>query len=173
MVKLSVVVPVYNVEKYLKQCLDSIVNQTFTDFELILVDDGSTDGSLAIEEEYANADKRIQLIRKPHSNAGDARNIGLDAAKGKYITFLDSDDYFELNLLELKYNEAEVTQADVCACDADLYHEDTGKYEKVDYILEKKHLNYYLVFCYFPYKHGRDYISISITFFNANSYVVI
>ena len=89
---LSIIVPVYNVEKYLARCIDSILAQTFTDFELILVDDGSTDNSGEICDEYAGKDPRIIVIHKENGGVSSARNHGLDIARGEYITFVDSDD---------------------------------------------------------------------------------
>ena len=90
--KISCIVPVYNVEKYLRRCVDSILNQTFTDFELILVDDGSPDNSPAICYEYAVKDSRIKVIHKVNGGVSSARNVGLDVAKGEWICFVDSDD---------------------------------------------------------------------------------
>ena len=100
---ISVIVPIYNVENYLSCCIDSILNQTFKDFELILVDDGSTDKSSLICDDYANQDSRIIVIHKINSGQGLARNDGLKIAKGEYVTFVDSDDYIELNALEILY----------------------------------------------------------------------
>lgn len=97
---ISIIIPVYNVEKYLNRCVDSVLAQTFTDFELILVDDGSTDNSGKICDEYAEKDSRICVIHKQNSGPSDARNAGLDVAKGEYIYFVDSDDYVESDLLE-------------------------------------------------------------------------
>lgn len=90
---LSIIVPVYKVEPYLHRCVDSILAQTFTDFELILVDDGSPDNCGAICDEYAAKDSRILVIHKENGGLSDARNAGLDIAKGEYIGFVDSDDY--------------------------------------------------------------------------------
>lgn len=106
-VKISVIIPVYNVEKYLRECLDSVVNQTFKDIEIICVDDGSTDKSLEILQEYKRKDDRFVILQQRHSGAGAARNYGLKLAEGKYIQFLDSDDYFEPTLLEELYTRAE------------------------------------------------------------------
>ncbi|MEE0974576.1 MAG: glycosyltransferase [Muribaculaceae bacterium] len=99
MPKISVIIPIYNVEKYLPQCLDSILAQTFTDFELILVNDGSKDRSGNICDEYAQKDSRIVVIHKENGGASSARNRGLDIAKGEWISFIDSDDYVTPNLL--------------------------------------------------------------------------
>ena len=116
MVKISIIIPVYNVEKYLRECLDSILNQTFQDFEIICVDDGSTDKSLEILQEYKRKDDRFVILQQRHSGAGSARNNGIRLAEGKYIQFLDSDDYFEPTLLEEMYNHAEKFDADLTVC---------------------------------------------------------
>lgn len=102
---LSIIVPVYNVEKYLHRCIDSILNQTFTNFELILVNDGSTDNSRNICEEYSIKDARIIVIHKKNEGVSSARNTGLDNAKGKFITFIDSDDYISNDYLETFFIE--------------------------------------------------------------------
>ncbi len=108
--KISVIVPVYKVEKYLHRCIDSILSQSFTDFELILVDDGSPDNSGKICDEYAQKDSRIRVFHKPNGGVSSARNLGLDNAIGKWIAFIDSDDYvdkdylYELYSLVEKYN---------------------------------------------------------------------
>ena len=99
MPEVSVIVPVYNVEKYLNRCIDSILNQTFTDFELILIDDGSIDSSGKICDEYAEKDSRIKVIHKKNAGVSAARNTGIDLAIGKYIMFVDSDDYIDREML--------------------------------------------------------------------------
>lgn len=99
--KISVIVPVYNVEKYLNRCIDSILNQTYKDFELIFVDDGSSDNSGAICDEYANKDNRIKVIHKENGGVSTARNAGLDIAQGEYIMFVDSDDFLTVDCLEI------------------------------------------------------------------------
>ena len=98
--KISVIIPVYNVEKYLKRCLDSVINQTYKNLEVILVDDGSTDNSGKICDEYAEKDKRIIVIHKNNGGLSDARNKGLDICTGNYISFIDSDDWIEKNFYE-------------------------------------------------------------------------
>lgn len=98
--KISVIVPVYNVERYLPRCLDSILAQTFTDFELLLIDDGSKDNSGHICDEYAKVDNRIRVFHNENRGVSSARNTGLDNACGEWITFIDSDDYVEDNFLE-------------------------------------------------------------------------
>ena len=97
---LSVIIPVYNVEPYLEQCLDSVINQTYKNLEIICIDDGSTDNSLKILEKFQKKDKRIKLIKQQNQGASVARNAGLDIATGEYIAFVDSDDYLELNAYE-------------------------------------------------------------------------
>lgn len=109
---ISVIVPVYNVEKYIKQSIESILNQTYNKLEIILVDDGSKDSSGNICDEYSKMDNRIKVIHKENGGLSSARNVGLDIATGKYIMFLDSDDYFENNSCEVLYNEIEKRDAD-------------------------------------------------------------
>ena len=103
---ISIVVPVYNTEKYLKRCVDSILAQTYTDLEIILVDDGSKDSSGAICDEYAKQDQRIQVVHKKNGGVSSARNLGLDLAQGEYIAFVDSDDYLDPNMYEEMYKVA-------------------------------------------------------------------
>ncbi len=105
MPKISVIVPIYNVEKYLRRCIVSILNQTFTDFELILVDDGSTDSSSAICDEYAvNNGGNVVVVHQKNGGVSSARNIGVSVATGDYIAFVDSDDYVSQNYLEALFN---------------------------------------------------------------------
>lgn len=96
----SVIIPVYNVEKYLRECVDSVLNQTYTNFEVILVDDGSTDGSPAICDEYAKTDERVKVIHKENGGLVSARKTGIALATGDYVLYVDSDDYIDVNLLE-------------------------------------------------------------------------
>ena len=93
--KFSVIIPIYKVEQYLRQCVDSVLAQTYTDVEIILVDDGSPDSCPAICDEYAKKDSRIKVIHKPNGGLSDARNAGLDMAQGEYVLFLDSDDWWD------------------------------------------------------------------------------
>lgn len=116
MPEISVIVPVYKVEKYLRRCIDSILNQTFLDFELILVDDGSPDNCGAICEEYAKKDSRIQVIHRENGGLPAARNSGLEIARGEYIAFCDSDDYWASDFLEVLVRRIEETGADVVSC---------------------------------------------------------
>ena len=105
----SIVIPVYNVEPYLKECLDSVLAQTCSNFEAVCVNDGSTDGSLAILEDYAASDSRIRIITQPNGGLSAARNTGMDSATGDYLLFLDSDDWIEPNALEIINNALPTT----------------------------------------------------------------
>ena len=109
--KVSIVIPVYNVEKYLAECLDSVVNQTMRDIQIICVNDGSPDGSRAILQEYADRDSRIQIIDKPNGGLSSARNAAYPHIRGKYTLFVDSDDWIELDLCEKTYRKAEESGA--------------------------------------------------------------
>ncbi|WP_405292819.1 glycosyltransferase family 2 protein [Methanobrevibacter sp.] len=113
MCDVSVIIPVYNVEKYLKECLDSVCNQTLANIEIICVNDGSTDNSLAILNEYAQNDERIKIISQENQGLGAARNRGLEDASADYVYFLDSDDYIELTTLEKLFNNAVSNSSDV------------------------------------------------------------
>ena len=126
MEKISIIIPVYNIEKYLKKCLDSVVNQTYQNLEIILVNDGSTDNSGKICEEYKRADSRIVLIHKENEGLSMARNTGLDIASGEYIFFVDSDDYISENMLETLYNSLLETQSDMAVCSIQ-YVDEAGK----------------------------------------------
>ena len=110
---ISVIVPVYNAEKYLTECVESILNQTIEDIELILVDDGSTDGSPAMCDAFAAQDPRVKVIHKPNGRASSARNAGIRAATGEYIAFVDSDDWISPDM----YEKMLEPNADVCLCD--------------------------------------------------------
>lgn len=100
MCKVSIIVPVYNIEKYLNKCMESIINQTFRNIEIILIDDGSTDNSGKICDEYALKDQRIKVIHKANGGLSEARNYGIDLATGDYLLFVDSDDYIDVNLIK-------------------------------------------------------------------------
>lgn len=117
MAEVSIIVPVYQVEKYISQCIESVLNQTFTDFELILIDDGSKDNCGAILDSYAEKDYRIIVIHKPNEGAATARNIGLERASGRYIAFLDGDDYFDEKTIERLYEEIDGSEYDVVVSD--------------------------------------------------------
>lgn len=109
----SIVLPIYNVSKYLDKCITTIVNQTYKNLEIILVDDGSTDQSPSMCDEWVKKDGRIKVIHKQNGGLGNARNTGIDNATGKYIFFIDSDDYVSLDLVSKCYNSAKSTNADI------------------------------------------------------------
>lgn len=139
-VKVSVIIPVYNAEKYLEKCLDSVTRQTLSEMEIICVDDGSADSSLEILERYAASDPRILIKRQQNLFAGAARNNGMDTAKGKYLVFWDSDDYFEKNALETLYKKCEKEQADICLCGAFTVDGETGKRTVDETFLKRRFL---------------------------------
>lgn len=116
MPEISIIVPVYNVEKYLSECLDSILAQTFTDFELILVNDGSRDNSASICREYANADRRIKLIEQDNAGLSSARNAGIDASIGPFLCFIDSDDLVSKDYCLTLYNAVKDSNCDFGVC---------------------------------------------------------
>jgi len=118
MPKVSIIVPVYNVEKYIKKCLDTLVNQTLKDIEIIIVNDGSTDDSSTIIEGYKEKySEKIISLEKENGGLSDARNFGIKYATGEYIAFLDSDDYVETNMYEEMYNKAKQEKSDMVECD--------------------------------------------------------
>lgn len=139
MSKVSIIIPVYNVEKYLSQCLDSVINQTYKDIEIICVDDGSTDNSLKILKEYAQKDSRICIICKQNEGLGaaSARNMGLDMAKGKYVSILDSDDFFERDMIEKAVSRAENTDADIVVFDGYDFDHKIGKCIRTNKLLNQ------------------------------------
>lgn len=110
---ITIIIPVYKVEKYLKRCIDSVLSQSYPNWELILVDDGSPDNCPAMCDEYASKDARIKVIHKPNGGLSSARNAGLEVMQGEYVTFLDSDDYFHPDVLSDTYQLAVSEQADI------------------------------------------------------------
>lgn len=137
---ISIIVPVYNVEKYLPKCLDSIMNQTYKNLEIILVDDGSTDNSGIICDKYSEGDRRIKVIHKENGGLSDARNKGLDIAKGEYVGFVDSDDYIAEDMYEYLYAFILENNLDVAMCASCDVYEDKIIYPKnfESIILDKK-----------------------------------
>jgi glycosyltransferase EpsH len=127
MIKVSVVVPVYNGEAHLEECLDSIRNQTLTDIEIICVDDGSTDSSYEILERYKAEDDRFQIYQQENKYAGAARNLGKSHATGEYLMFWDCDDFFALDALEKLYAKATMYDADICVCGVNQYFDSKKK----------------------------------------------
>ena len=114
--KVDVIIPVYNVERFLEECIDSILCQSYKNLEIILCDDGSTDSSPRICDEYAEKDFRIHVIHKQNGGLSDARNAGIDIASGKYIIFVDSDDFIDKNMITYLYNALITYQADMACC---------------------------------------------------------
>jgi Glycosyltransferases involved in cell wall biogenesis len=139
----SIIIPVYNVEQYLRECLDSVLAQSFSDYEVICVNDGSTDGSLSILEEYAKKDNRFVVVNQQNKGQGAARNVALKLAKGGYVFFLDSDDWLAPNALEILAKA--VSDEDVLCFNGQLYYEDRKVFEVPDKLLIK------------PYKSGIEY----------------
>lgn len=125
-IKVSVVIPVYNADDYLQECLDSLLNQTLTAFEIICIDDGSLDTSLSILDQYALKDDRITVLKQQNEGAGAARNLGLAHASGKYVYFMDADDYCDINLLKETYEKAEADQVDIVVFDFCRFDEING-----------------------------------------------
>lgn len=133
MTKISVIVPVYNVEGYLKECLDSLLNQTFEDIEVICVDDGSTDSSPDILKEYQDNDSRVRIISQSNRGAGAARNLAIKHACGKYVYFMDSDDYLELTAFEELYDNFNDKNPDFIMFKISNFYENTGETIDDDY----------------------------------------
>lgn len=124
---ISVIIPVYKCEKYLVQCIESVLNQTFQDFELILVDDGSPDFSPQICDEYAKKDNRIQVIHKENGGVSSARNEGIKVSRGEYITFIDSDDYVDAEMFEVLYRKIKFNEGDLIISGLRYIFEETKK----------------------------------------------
>ena len=122
--ELSVILPVYNSERYVGRCMDSVLAQTMRDLELLIIDDGSEDNSGMICEEYAKKDKRVRVIHQQNAGASAARNVGICAAAGKYIGFVDSDDWIEPDMFGRLLHQAKTTDADVIMCDATTVYSD-------------------------------------------------
>lgn len=137
--KISVVIPVYNVERFLRQCLDSAVNQTLKEIEIICVDDGSTDGSGKILDEYAAQDNRVRVIHKENAGYGSAMNIGLDNATGEYFAILESDDFIMKDAYEMLYRAAKQHDADIVRSD---YFDYTTSYGRVNLQVKQMSTDY-------------------------------
>ena len=135
-IKVSVIVPVFNVEEYLSTSLDSILNQTLKDIEIICINDGSTDASLDILENYAKKDARIKIISKKNEGQGIARNIGLDNAQGEFIAFVDSDDFIKEDMLEKSYKKSVSKNLDLVMYKVSSFDNET--YEINDNLCEKE-----------------------------------
>lgn len=134
---ISVIVPIYNTEKYLSQCLNSILNQKYKDLEVICIDDGSTDQSFFILQRLASQDARIKVIHQENQGQGKARNNGLEYVSGEFVVFLDSDDWFEPDFLGSMIKQARDTKADIAICCSDEYDTNTGKFGNGSWMLKK------------------------------------
>lgn len=130
---ISIIVPIYNVEKYLKKCIESIINQTYKNIEIILVDDGSPDNCGIICDEYSQKDKRIIVIHKENGGLSDARNKGIDIAKGDYLTFIDSDDFVNIDYIEKLYNSIKLNNTKLAQCGISKVNENNEIIEKLNY----------------------------------------
>ena len=183
---ISIIIPVYKVEKYLEKCINSIIGQTYTNLQIILVDDGSPDNSGKICDKYAKEDSRIEVIHKSNGGLSEARNRGIEIAKGKYIGFVDSDDYIKEDMYEVLYNLIKKFQADVSICN--LYdvigdeknirniNEGIKEYNRIDILKEvlmDKNIQSYAwnklykkeLFANIKYPIGRKYEDIGTTFY--------
>lgn len=146
-VKVSVIIPVYNAEPFLDDCLQTLLAQTLKEIEIICVNDGSKDRSLEILRRYEETDERMRVIDQENQGAGAARNAGLSIAKGEYLSFLDSDDFYERNMLERAYETAKNADADVCVFDADLYDVTTKSYRPCTWAFRRQYFTDREVFC--------------------------
>lgn len=147
MVKISVIVPVYNVEEYLEECLDSIINQTLEDIEIICVNDGSTDNSLKILEKYSQKDERIKIISQENQGLGATRNVGMEHAIGEYISFIDSDDYISKDAFKSLYDNAITNNSDIVLFSITHFFEDGTSYvtkNKIEYTLKNQDFSQYI-----------------------------
>jgi len=129
--KISIIVPVYNSEQYLSRCLNSLINQTFDDIEVICINDGSADNSLQILNEYAKKDKRIKVFSQENAGPAKARNVGLENASGEYIMFCDTDDWYENNMCEKMFHAIATNDVDCVMCHTNFTWEDQLDYRKI------------------------------------------
>ena len=138
--EISVIIPVYNIQQHLRECLDSVLGQSYPHLQVICVDDGSTDESPAILAQYAQKDNRVQVIRQQNAGPGAARNTGLEAATGEYVIFLDSDDWFEPDFLEKMVDTAVREGADVAICRAVEFDTNSGRELPSEWMMKKQYL---------------------------------
>ena len=137
---ISIIIPVYNVEKFLDKCINSIVNQTYKNLEIIIIDDGSTDNSGKMCEAWKIKDNRIKVLHQQNFGAGHARNVGIEASTGKWIFFVDSDDYLKLEIIELLYKNAIKTSSDVSSSGyiVKMFQDEIIKYNKENYVVNSE-----------------------------------
>ena len=161
-VYVSIIVPVYNTQAYLKECLDSLINQTLKEIEIIIINDGSTDNSINIIKEYEEKDNRIKLIDKENEGQSATRNKGLEQASGEYVAFVDSDDYIDLNMYENLYDSARKNKADLVICDysniknGKILNEKVMKLKNESIVLNDISVSYYILKYIRGYKHGHE-----------------
>ena len=136
---ISIIVPIYNIEKYLRECVDSLVNQTYKNIEILLIDDGSTDSSGKIADELANKDDRIKVFHKKNGGLSDARNYGIEKASGKYLSFIDSDDYVSTDFIEFLYNNLIKNNVKISSCAFVHFFDDGVKKNVLFRNIEKKY----------------------------------
>lgn len=161
--KVSVIIPVYNDEKYLKQCVESVLTQTYTNLEIILVDDGSTDHTPEICEEYREKYDQIRVLHKKNGGVGSSRNAGLALATGEYILFIDNDDWLEKHHIEELYKLAKENNADIAAGNFNIFYEDTStfSYWLNDDTYFKK---VYSIKEWFSLQYRTDFYNMSVVF---------
>lgn len=155
-IKVSIIIPIYNVEKFLRQCLDSVLNQTLKEIEIICVNDGSTDNSPKILEEYGQRDKRIKIINKKNEGLGAARNTGMEYVTGEYIDFVDSNDWVDTRMFEKLYENGKFNNCDIVMCPTLIVNEIDDKLSNHYYDLECYNKNLYNTV--FDYEKTKDFI---------------
>ncbi|MBO5289018.1 MAG: glycosyltransferase family 2 protein [Spirochaetales bacterium] len=156
--KISIIIPVYNAEEYLYECLDSLINQTMKNTEIICIDDGSTDNSYEILSEYAAKDNRFIILQQENKGAGAARNKGMEIAKGEFLAFLDADDFFEHDMLEITLNKIEKTQADFVIFNSNQFDDKTKQFVDSDW---------FVIYDFFPNEETFNYSQISGNIFKS------
>lgn len=153
--EVSIIIPVYGVEKYIKKCIESIINQSFTDFECLIINDGTLDDSICIAKGVVGNDPRFIFIDKENGGQGSARNLGIDLAQGNYLAFIDSDDYINIHFLELMYSKITLEDSDACVCNvacvdclgnivATINNNVPLYYEKNDYFLSNRSITSFM-----------------------------
>ena len=163
----SIIVPIYKVESYLRRCLDSVVSQTYTNLEIILVDDGSPDGCPQICDEYASKDSRIIVIHKENGGLSDARNVGLDICKGEYISFVDSDDWINNHYIEKLLSAAETVKADIAVASCK-YISDNPLYSERTFPMDPGEINYDDILREIFGRQNPSFVAACIKLFNHN-----
>jgi glycosyltransferase involved in cell wall biosynthesis len=156
--KVTIIIPIYNADKYLSRCLDSIVNQTVKDFEVLLIDDGSNDRSGIICDQYEKGHNYFKVIHKQNGGSGSARNIGIQIAKGEYITFVDADDHIHEKFCEQLITAIEQNNADIVQCGFSIIYKDHRKSENVS----KEQMIYSNVDFLYKFCNKKDYLSIVV-----------